>query len=192
MQRSRISYRPMFGTTRRRSVTTTGRSDRVESFRPLCYHTYRLWASEPVFWMSNGDRGVAPLRAFRCQYDAHRTAAISVEHSDTYMSTFTRPALIGVTVTTHNPAGRYPGDGSGSQLVQSHLITILNAEVTGTRGRLTQRWPRSTGSAEDSGTHSAPRTLPCRPRHWLSCGRKHRCREGSAAFACHWRRQKCS
>jgi hypothetical protein len=93
MQRSRISCRPMFGTTRRRSVTTTGRSDRVESFRPLCYHAYRLWASEPVFWMSNGDHGVAPLRAFRCQYDAHRTAAISAEHSDTYMSTFTRLAL---------------------------------------------------------------------------------------------------
>jgi hypothetical protein len=93
MQRSRISCRPMFGTTRRRSVTTTGRSHRVESFRPLCYHAYRLWASEPVFWMSNGDHGVAPLRAFRCQYDAHRTAAISAEHSDTYMSTFTRLAL---------------------------------------------------------------------------------------------------
>ena len=30
---SRISCRPMFGTTQRRSVTTTVRSDRVESFR---------------------------------------------------------------------------------------------------------------------------------------------------------------
>jgi hypothetical protein len=93
MQRSRISCRPTFGTTRRRSVTATGRSDRVESFRPLCYNAYRLWTSEPVFWMSNGDRGPAPLRAFRCQSDAHRAAAISAEHSDTYMSTFTRLAL---------------------------------------------------------------------------------------------------
>ena len=92
MHRSRISCRPMFGTTQRRSVTTTGVSDRVDSFRPLCYRAYRLWTSEPVFWMSNGDRGAAPLRAFRCQYDAHRAAAISAEHSDTYMSTFTRLA----------------------------------------------------------------------------------------------------
>src|SRR4029077_315206 len=37
-------------------------------------------------------------------------------------------------------------------------------------------------------THSARRTLPCWLRWWLSCGRKNRCRGGSAGFACRGRR----
>jgi hypothetical protein len=46
----------------------------------------------------------------------------------------------------------------------------------------------STDLEAGSITHNARRTLPCWPRQWLSCGRKNRCRGGSAGFACHWRR----
>jgi hypothetical protein len=135
MQRSRISCRPMFGTTRRRSVTTTGRSDRVESFRPLCYHAYRLWTSEPVFWMSNGDRGAAPLRAFRCQYDAHRTAAISVEHPDTYMSTFTRIALDPSSTQIFSDPRNYHRTGPSLRLT---IATLSRCIVILLRHRLAQ------------------------------------------------------
>src|SRR4029077_15958335 len=82
MHRSRISCRPMFGTTQRRSVTTTGVSDRVDSGIWLV----SIWKRKPC----------SPGQALRAKTVTHVSG-----RSVTYVSGTDRKGLAPHLGTTH-------------------------------------------------------------------------------------------